>query len=140
MNLKKLLLIPLFSVLTLISCAPPSSPSLNNVKIRDYFILIEYYEEIGNTRYDIYWPELTLENKSNSEATITIRYYFTVCDERRTDPALNKTIDIYVPKGTSIWELDEDYRLHLLNGYECLGKVFFQNVNVEFGWTVLSVS
>jgi hypothetical protein len=137
MNLKKLLLIPLFSVLTLISCAPPS---LNNVKIRDYFLMYQYYQLIGNTAYNIYWPELILENESNSEATITIRYYFTFCGERLTDPALNKTIDIYVPKGTSIWELDDDYRMRLPNSITCYGSFVLLSSDVEFVWTVLSVS
>jgi hypothetical protein len=137
MNLKKLLLIPLFSVLTLISCAPPS---LNNVKIRDYFLRSQYYQLIGNTRYNIYWPELTLENESNSEATITIRYYFNVCNIRQTAPELNRTIDIYVTKGTSIWELDEYYRMAVPDSYKCFGSFVFSSSDVEFVWTVLSVS
>jgi hypothetical protein len=120
------------------SCSPPS---LDNVKIEsNYTLNYDYYAlVIGGSYYDAYWPELTIVNSSNSSATISFKYSFYVCGVRQTSSSLNRTVNYFAPKGTSVWEMPDNNAMVIRSDARCSGNLILAS-DVDFDWTVLSVS
>lgn len=135
MNKLTLLAVTVLSIFN--SCSPPDT---TNVTIsNDYTLYYDYYAYyIGSTAYDLYWPELKISNSSNSDATISFRYWFTVCGVRQTSSGLNKTVNFFARKGTTYWEMNLDNSMTIRSDYTCGGSLIDAN-DVDFYWTVLSV-
>jgi hypothetical protein len=128
-----LVLLSIFS-----SCAPPS---IENVTISDnYTMYFDYYAEVfSGIDYDAYWPELEVNNLSNSEATVIFSYSFKVCGIKQTATGLNRTVTYYAPKGMSYWEMDYDNSMIIRSDARCSGSLVMVE-DVDFSWTILSVS
>ncbi len=119
-----------------------SAPNTSNVIIDsngstlyyDYFAYL--YSGIN---YDAYWPELKIVNASNANATISFSYSFYVCGYKQTASSLNKTVNLYAPKGISYWEMNEDDSM-LIESIDTCGGSYIDVNDVDFEWTVLSVT
>jgi hypothetical protein len=127
----------IFMTFSLTSCMPPST---DNVTIdTNYDMNYTYFNSLGGTYYDFYWPTLSLKNDSNSAATITISYSFYVFNIRQTAPSLNKTISIYVSQGESEWTMSRNEYMAVRSDASYNGNLIDVG-DVDFAWTVNAVS
>jgi len=89
--------------------------------------------------YNIYWPYLTIRNRSIADAYIEFSYYFTVDGTQVTGPGLAQTVTLFAPKGTSTWEMSYHNRMAIFT-YTMVGDRYLKKSDVAFCWNVLSVS
>jgi len=127
----------IMSSFLLSSCSQPSSTK--TVTIDKHYILMADEPYIVNTNYNVYWPYLTIRNRSVGDAYIEFSYYFTVDGTLVTGPGLAQTVTLFAVKGVTTWEMPRHDRM-AISRYTMVDEHYISRDDVGFCWTVLSVS